>query len=683
MRKQAIKARISANGLEMNQRTIDKVSLLGDFRLHTTNDEDVPIRGKKNAALLASILLDPEKRINRGDAEALLWSQRSPPQAKASLRQCLSELREQLDSFSNVELITNRLDISLTLGAIILDVDEIIGVAASDTVSEKIRFADHCEGEFLKGLKILDPAFEDWVYARRLQYSDLYQGILKDLLSELDPKDSVQETKHIAFKLLESDICSETAHMALMKCYFSEEGGKAKAIRQYRLCCDLLQREIDTPPSLELRDLYEHIRTTEPSSAPLTRKGRSNLINPPRTYGLSVAVFPFSEIENPDDDSGLGSKIAREVRKGLSRFSWLSVASRYVSPKEADKMERYQKISRDIDVRYVVDGYIEYASGTYSLSVELIDIIDDAKSTISWNQDFTVELDNNESLKNAIAQIICQLDVKLRQKEINRVVSLAPNEYSAYDCVIRAVSTISEMTHESFQHAEKTFERAMELDPEFAAIYTWRIYWKIFWFGQSWVKDSTQEIITTSQLARDALKRNPDDALALAMKGHFQAFIEHNFDGALDLHQKAYQLNPYSSMVLLLNSFTFSYCGEPEKAICRLEELNQLGGFEERHKFFYYLANSVAHTFNKEYHLGIEWGKKCIGDTPGFTNGYKPIICCLGHLGKSKEAAFYIAELSRLDPEFSVKQVAKVYPFQRDEDRNHYVEGLQKAGVTH
>ena len=42
-------------------------------------------------------------------------------------------------------------------------------------------------GEFLKGLNIIDPAFEDWVYARRLHYADIYQGILKDLLFELDP----------------------------------------------------------------------------------------------------------------------------------------------------------------------------------------------------------------------------------------------------------------------------------------------------------------------------------------------------------------------------------------------------------------------------------------------------------------------------------------------------------------
>ena len=667
----------------MGKSTIEKVSLLGDFRLHTTNDEDIAIRGKKNAALLASILLEPEKRINRGAAQALLWSQRSSHQAKASLRQCLSELREQLNSFSNVELITNRLEISLALDAIIVDVDEIIGIAASDSVSEKIRFADHCEGEFLKGLNILDPAFEDWVYARRLHYGDIYQGILKDLLFELDPRADAQETKRLAYKLLESDICSETAHMALMNCFFNEDGGKAKAIKQYRLCCDLLQKEIDAPPSQEMRDLYERIRTTEPGSEPQVPKNQPLVNNPPRSYGLSVAVFPFNEIGSPDRDTGLGFKLARDVRKGLSRFSWLSVASRYVNPSEANKTGGYQKISRDIDVRYVVDGYIEYSSQGGQLSIELIDIIDDAKSTISWNQDFEIDLDNNRSLDRTVARIISQLDVKLRQKEIERVGGLPPDDYSAYDCVIRAVSTIPDMTPESFQQAEKLFERAIELDPEFAAIYTWRIYWEIFLFGQSWVEDPAEEVKKANQIAREALKRDPDDALVLAMKGHFQAFVEHDFETALELHEKAYRLNPCSSMVLLLNSCTYSYCGEPQKAIDRLAELNELVEFEERHKFLYYVAHSIAYTFNRDYELGIEWGKKCISDTPGFTNGYKPIICCLGHLGKTEEAAAYIDKLSRLDPDFSLDQIARVYPFKQEHDRNHYIEGLRKAGVGH
>ena len=665
----------------MDTKTIEKVSLLGDFRLYTTTHEEVTIKGKKNAALLASILLEPDKRINRGDAEALLWSQRSSDQAKASLRQCLSELRKQLEGYDNLHLETDRLEISLGLEGVEIDTEEILRVASGRDYGEKMRFADQCGGAFLKGLTIIDPAFEEWLHSRRLHYGDLYEAILKDLLNELDPRTNPNEVKHVAHKLLDSDICSEAAHMALMRCYFSEEGGKAKAIQQYRICCDLLEKEVDAPPSQELRDLYEHIRTTEPGGNHLPGGSPQDAILEPRTYGLSVAVFPFGELGEPDTEGGPGFKLASDIRNGLSRFSWLSVASRYATSDEAKKAGGYQKVSRDIDVRYVVDGYIDRSASPVTLSIELIDIIDDVKSTITWSEEFDIDLSDRNSMRSTVAQIICQLDVKLRQKEIERIAAITHNEYSAYDCVIRAVSNISEMTPESFHHAEKLFERAIELDPEFAAIYTWKIYWEIFWFGQSWVKDPTEEVKKANRIARDALKRDPDDALALAMKAHFQAFVEHEFDDALRLHERANRLNPYSSMVLLLNSFTLAYRGEADQALQKIEELEELAEFEERHKFFYYLAKSVAHTFNHDYELGAKWGKECIEDTPTFTNGYKPLISCLGHLGRIDEAQEYLRELMNLDPSFSIKRVEDTYPFRRDSDKQDYIEGLRLAGL--
>jgi DNA-binding SARP family transcriptional activator len=660
---------------------IKTVSMLGSFRLHTSSGSSIAIKGKKNTALLARLLLEPSKHINRSDAEALLWSQRSSDQAKASLRQCLSELRKQLENIANIELQANRNDISLSLDSVKIDAEEIVDIANSDEIQPKLGFVDLCDGQFLQGLSVPDPAFEDWLSARRLEYRHVYNGILEDLLTRLTLNQDADQVAHVARKLLDADNCSSLANACLMKYHFNEQGGKAKAIEHYRNYCDNMKKELELPPDQDLRDLYEHIRTTEPGSNLPQRKADQQILTLPRSYGLSVAVFPFGEIGTPASEAGPGFKLASETRNGLSRFSWLSVASRYATADEAKLGGGYQKVSRDIDVRYVVDGYIDRSVKPGNVAIELIDIIDDLKSTICWSAAFTVDFDDPEAMKKTVAKIICQLDVKLRQKEIERVSSITHNDYSAYDCVIRAVSNIPEMTPESFHHAEKLFDRAIELDPEFAAIYTWKIYWEIFWFGQSWVKDPADEVKKANRIAREALKRDPDDALAMAMKAHFQAFVEHNFDGALVLHERAYRLNPYSSMVLLMNSFTYTYRGEPEKAIARLEELEELAEFEARHKFFYYTAKSVAHTFNREYELGARWGLECVEDTPTFTNGYKPLICCLGHLGRTEEAMQQIRDLRRLDPEFSLEQVAKVYPFYRDEDRQHYLEGLRKAGL--
>ena len=380
--------------------------MLGDFRLHTTDLDEVIVKGKKNGALLACLLLDPDKRMNRSDAQALLWSQRSPDQAKASLRQCLSELRKQLEQFKNFQLQTNRVDISLQLDAVTIDTEALVEIADTDDFNAKYRFVDQCSGQFLKGLAINDPAFDDWLNSRRLHFADVYESMLKNLIASLDPGENGNEVRHLAHKLLESDICSEAGHMALMRSHFAEEGGKAKAIQQYRICCELLQKEVDAPPSQELRDLYEYIRTTEPGSNRVPGGGGREVMQAPRSYGLSVAVFPFGEIGLTGRSAGPGVNIATHVRNGLSRFSWLSVASRYATSDEAKQAGGYQKVSRDIDVRYVVDGYVDRSSSPGILFIELIDIIDDVKSTITWNEEFRVDFDDGDALRKTVASVI-------------------------------------------------------------------------------------------------------------------------------------------------------------------------------------------------------------------------------------------------------------------------------------
>jgi adenylate cyclase len=66
---------------------------------------------------------------------------------------------------------------------------------------------------------------------------------------------------------------------------------------------------------------------------------------------------------------------------------------------------------------------------------------------------------------------------------------------------------------------------------------------------------------------------------------------------------------------------------------------------------------------------------------PEFSNGYKPLVAALGHLEQFDEAQPYLAKLLELEPQFSVSQFAKTYPFRRDSDREHYMEGLRLAGA--
>jgi tetratricopeptide (TPR) repeat protein len=85
--------------------------------------------------------------------------------------------------------------------------------------------------------------------------------------------------------------------------------------------------------------------------------------------------------------------------------------------------------------------------------------------------------------------------------------------------------------------------------------------------------------------------------------------------------------------------------------------------------------------FKESYEDAVKVGRRAIKANPEFSNGYKPFIAALGHLGRRDEAAPYIEKLLSLEPNFTVERFGQTYPFQRDEDRQRYMRGLELAGV--
>lgn len=67
-----------------------------------------------------------------------------------------------------------------------------------------------------------------------------------------------------AQRMLGADPCREDAHRLVMRCHV-RRGERAQALRQYRLCQDLLHTEFEAPPEPDTTALFDRIRL-EPSS---------------------------------------------------------------------------------------------------------------------------------------------------------------------------------------------------------------------------------------------------------------------------------------------------------------------------------------------------------------------------------------------------------------------------------
>ena len=86
---------------------------------------------EKGQALLAYLALDPECRASRIELATLLWGDRFDEQARASLRQCLFELRKAMPDIAHEILSADGEMVVLDGQAITIDVREFERLAVS------------------------------------------------------------------------------------------------------------------------------------------------------------------------------------------------------------------------------------------------------------------------------------------------------------------------------------------------------------------------------------------------------------------------------------------------------------------------------------------------------------------------------------------------------------------------
>jgi tetratricopeptide (TPR) repeat protein len=236
------------------------------------------------------------------------------------------------------------------------------------------------------------------------------------------------------------------------------------------------------------------------------------------------------------------------------------------------------------------------------------------------------------------------------------------------------------LERKSYEEAGRLLRQAMDAEPENAKAAAWGAYWQLWHIGQGWAGDSTSAAATVQELALRAVTLDPENAEALGIYGHVCAFLDKDFESALHYFDRALRLNPNLAFVWALSAATFCYIGKPDIALQRLDHSRELAPFDPYFRFWENVY-TVAYTLKGDYEKAVSLGRRVVRANPHFSNGYKPLLASLGHLGRRDEAAPYVEKLLALEPNFTVAQFGRVYPFQHSSDREHYMRGLVLAGV--
>ncbi len=182
----------------------------------------------------------------------------------------------------------------------------------------------------------------------------------------------------------------------------------------------------------------------------------------------SVAVLPLADLSADPDDRYFVDGMHEAIIEHLAKLGDLRVVSSTSVQRYRGTSQSIPEIADELGVSNVVEGALQRAGGRVRITAQLIEAeSDDHLWAESWERELTAE--NVFAIQTEIARRIADgLEVSLSPEEEARIERQPTGDLGAYDYYLRANQYFNRREPQALEIAVGLYERAIELDPDFA-----------------------------------------------------------------------------------------------------------------------------------------------------------------------------------------------------------------------
>jgi TolB-like protein/Flp pilus assembly protein TadD len=291
------------------------------------------------------------------------------------------------------------------------------------------------------------------------------------------------------------------------------------------------------------------------------------------TASGALAVLPFDNISPDEKADYFSDGLTEELIARLSVVSEIELVSRWASMQFKGAKQDIKSVGRELGARYIVGGSVRKFQDSVRITVQLVDV---ATNRQIWGETYKGKLDDIFEIQEQVAkQIVEALKLKLSFAEKLSLTKRQTVNVQAYDFYLRGQDYLYRLTKRSVEYAIQLFEKAIELDPRYAAAYAAcsGAYGQMYQYfsRQDKYRDKAQEfsfkaLMYDSNLpeayasmalsyfiwgkfdeaaasGRKAVELDPDNFIAFWTLGRIH-FSTGNFSEALALFQRAIDIKP-------------------------------------------------------------------------------------------------------------------------------------------
>jgi TolB-like protein len=425
--------------------------------------------------------------------------------------------------------------------------------------------------------------------------------------------------------------------------------------------------------------------TDDGAIAPAARADASQDMSPPDKPSIAVLPFDFFGSDAGTGNSAtidgehLADGIAEDLITELSRFHSLFVIARNSSFTYKGRAVDVREVSRDLGVRYVVEGSVRRNGSALRITVQLVDGL---QGHHVWADKFDGGMEAVFDIQDEIVRLVSQaIAFGVEQHEV-LAARRRPDNLQAYQIAVLAYQQVNDAWYRSDfdmrEQAMRTARRALDLDG--ASALAWQVVAEAHWqhLLLQPPPDRAPVLREGFAAATRLIGIDPQSTGGYICMGMLHYLADGQLPEALAAFRRANELNPNDVRGLRGLSMMELNMGDYQRGIEHALLSLRLNPRDP--------ASMTAHTnlalgyfCLKDYARALHHADLGIANAPNTTSAHANRALALVGLGELAQARIAFARAREVGPEFIAARLGGILPLQDTEARERWLRFARMA----
>ncbi len=389
----------------------------------------------------------------------------------------------------------------------------------------------------------------------------------------------------------------------------------------------------------------------------------------------SIAVLPFDNMSGDPEQGYFADGITEDIITDLSKVSGLFVIARNSSFAYKGQAPDIRKVSRELGVRYVLEGSVRRVANRVRINAQMID---GTTGGHLWAERYDRGIEDIFAVQDEVTRtIVSALKVKLTPSEETRREGRAKVDPEAYDLLVRSRETMLQLSAQASREARGMLERVIAIDPDLPAAYARLSIIAFAEYVNRWNDATPENLPQAMELARKAIEIDGAEAQAHISLALALTWMR-RLDEAEGHAERAVALDPNSADAYTSLGTVRDYQGRHEDAVALYTRAHRLD--PQFDMSLHFLGRALL-TLGRYDEAEIAFKRRLtLAPRSDMTRFY--LACLHGLTGRHDEARRYWRETLEVNPDFSFGHLNKTLPYRDPGVLDRLVEGLREAGIS-